>query len=144
VRQLNFILYGKPVAQGRPRAARRGKFITLYDPAKSRSWKAQIVEQVRNQLTNQPLLSGPISLTLIFYMPKPKSLPKKKALYHVKRPDLSNLEKAVEDALNDVVYIDDSQVFEKHSYKIYASENLRPGVKIEITEYSFTEEVNNI
>lgn len=132
--KLEFRVYGKPLAQGRPRATKVGKFVRLYDPQQSRSWKAQIAEQAQDRLKNQPILTGALILTLLFYMPKPKSLPKKKFRYHTKRPDLSNLEKAVEDALKSVVYQDDSQIFSKLSSKVYATETEKPGVMITIQQ----------
>lgn len=132
--KLTFRIYGKPLAQGRPRAFRVGKFIRMYDPTESKSWKAQIAEQATSQLNSEPMLAGPIMLQLKFFMPRPKSLPKKKFTYHTKRPDLSNLEKAVEDALTNVIIHDDSQIFTKHSSKMYATTEEKPGVEIQIDQ----------
>jgi Holliday junction resolvase RusA-like endonuclease len=106
----------------------------MYDPKESKSWKAQIAEQAVSQLNGEPLLVGPVMLQLKFFMPRPKNLPKKKFSYHTKRPDLSNLEKAVEDALNNVIIQDDSQIFTKHSSKMYATAEENPGVEIQIEQ----------
>lgn len=37
---------GEPVAQGRPRFARRGGFVQAYDPKKSKDYKQRIRDEV--------------------------------------------------------------------------------------------------
>jgi len=39
---IDFFVYGNPVAQGRPRFARRGNFVATYDPKESKSWKETV------------------------------------------------------------------------------------------------------
>lgn len=112
-------VHGNPVSQGRPRFYRRGGFVGVYDPEKSKSWK----ENVRWQATKQgaKCLEGALSLHANFFLQRPKSL-SKKAMHHVKKPDLDNLLKAVKDGLKGVCYKDDSQIVQIFCTKSYASD----------------------
>ena len=47
------------------------------------------------------------------------------------KPDVLKLGRAVEDAMNGVIYLDDSQIVEEHLSKVYGD---TPGVDITITE----------
>ena len=38
--RVEVVIPGEPIGQGRPRFARRGTFVTAYDPPKSRDWKS--------------------------------------------------------------------------------------------------------
>jgi Holliday junction resolvase RusA-like endonuclease len=60
-------------------------------------------------------------------LPVPKSYPKKRAEaclsgseWPCKKPDLDNVVKSFMDAMNGIVYSDDSQVVEIHTTKVYA------------------------
>lgn len=128
---------GLPVAQGRPRAARFGAGVRLYDPAKSKDWKRTVHYTVAEKIAPESHrfpLQGPLVVTLRFSMPRPKSLPKR-VQHHTKRPDLDNCAKAVMDALNGLVYRDDSQVWWLDVSKCYSD---RPGVRIEVKESEST------
>lgn len=63
-------------------------------------------------------LSGPVSLIVEFYLPRPAAA--KKRLYPTTRPDLDKLVRAVGDALKGIAYVDDSQIVEKQARKRYA------------------------
>ena len=110
-----YIVRGKPIPQGRPRAYRRGTFIGFYDPSTSKKWKDEIAAQVKGQF---PILhpGGPVSLSLFFKMPAPKSY---KGGPHVCRPDVDNLAKAVKDALTGICWQDDCQIITLHARKAY-------------------------
>ena len=88
------IIKGPPVAQGRPRFARIGAGVRTYDPAKSSDWKKDIAWQAKEQ--GARMMEGPLRMELIFYLPRPKSLPKK-VQYHTKKPDLDNFLKSLLD-----------------------------------------------
>jgi Holliday junction resolvase RusA-like endonuclease len=49
--------------------------------------------------------------------------------YPITRPDIDNFVKVIFDALNKIVFEDDSQIVEEYSRKVYAA---NPGVLIEI------------
>lgn len=121
-------VYGLPVAQGRPRAFKTptGQ-IRVYDPANARDWKRTVQAQV---LTNKPEVpvDGPLDVALYFVLPRPKSLPKR-VKFPTKRPDAENLSKAVLDAMQGVIYRDDSQIVRLSVAKDYGD---APGVWIRV------------
>jgi Holliday junction resolvase RusA-like endonuclease len=72
----------------------------------------------------------PISIKINFFLKKPKSVRRK---YPTARPDLDNYLKLVFDALNGVLFVDDSQIVEIGARKLYCSEdNPDPGVALKI------------
>lgn len=124
----NIRIEGNPVPQGRPRATKRGDHVRLYDPAKSKEWKREVLRQATKQSQSLIPFTGPVFMRCTFLMPKPKSLPKK-VVNHVKKPDLTNLIKGIEDALEGLCYYNDSQITTLVCRKEYSTE---PGVDIEI------------
>lgn len=56
---------------------------------------------------------------------------KARAYYHTSKPDLDNLTKALKDALNGVIYVDDSQICFLDAKKHYGE---RSYVKCEVYE----------
>jgi Holliday junction resolvase RusA-like endonuclease len=128
---LDIRIFGLPVPQGRPRARafqhQGATRVSVYDPATSRDWKRTVLAQVLPQKPAAPV-EGPLVMALTFFLPRPKTLPRREH-FHVKRPDCSNLLKAVEDALNGIVYRDDSQIVKLDIVKEYSP---APGVQIRI------------
>jgi Holliday junction resolvase RusA-like endonuclease len=55
---------GDPVAQGRPRFARRGKFVSTYDPPKSRAYKQEVAIYARASMASRKPFTGPIKVTV--------------------------------------------------------------------------------
>jgi len=115
---IKFTVYGEPVAQGRPRAAMiKGKAI-MYDPKPSRDFKRDIKAVAQEHVPTR-LLTGPLVMEIKIYRPIPKSFSKKKReqalagqLRPITRPDLKNYVAGVEDALEKVIYENDSQIIE--------------------------------
>ena len=125
-------LFGNPVAQGRPRAARKGNMVFMYDPAPSRKWKKDVALQTRLAMAAKgaKMLSGPLVGHIEFFLKRPKSLPKR-TVYHVKKPDLDNCLKGLIDALQGIMYENDSSIVRLHIGKQYEDKEEKPGVKIE-------------
>ena len=133
-KRFNCFIDTLPVAQGRPRFARRGKFVNTYDPKKSKDYKKLVAFEVRRfmQEGKVPVFSGAISLRLSFYFPRIKG---KYGIYKETRPDCSNLAKGVEDALNGILWEDDSRIVVLSMEKRYTDEKeMRTGVLIEVME----------
>jgi Holliday junction resolvase RusA-like endonuclease len=68
-----------------------------------------------------------LKVVIEYHMPIPKSYSNKKRLNaigqpHTKRPDLTNLAKFTEDALNHILWKDDAVIADLHVKKIYAEE----------------------
>ena len=125
---LHVHVFGLPVAQGRPRAFKlpTGQ-IRMHDPDTSKDWKRTVLAQILEHKPPAPV-EGPLTMTLVFELPRPKSTAKR-VQYPIKRPDLSNLLKAIEDALTGVVYRDDSQIV---SLTVTKRFGLAPGVEVRV------------
>ena len=118
-------LFGNPIAQQRPRFARRGTHVACYD-AQSKL-KEGYRWQIKSQFREKPLTT-PLALDLIFFMPIPKSTSgiKKRQMSngiiaHTKKPDLDNMCKFILDCLNKLAFDDDSQIVEIRAKKIYSN-----------------------
>jgi Holliday junction resolvase RusA-like endonuclease len=129
--QVEFIILGNAIAQGRPRFARRGKFVVTYDPEKSKEWKNEVIRQVVAQ--GAVMLSGALRAEVYFKLKRPKSIPKK-VKYHTKKPDLDNLAKAIFDALGGICYEGDQQIVSMGLMKNYVVPGEAPMVYILIQE----------
>lgn len=114
---ITYILMGDPIPLARARHHNR----KVYDSQKNDKLVTGI--SLRNQHDDRPLIEGPISLNVTFYMPIAKSREKqRKALLgtpNFYKPDLSNLLKYVEDCANAILYKDDCQIVEIIAKKIY-------------------------
>jgi Holliday junction resolvase RusA-like endonuclease len=146
----SFRVYGTPKGQPRPRAFSRGGRAAVYDPGTAEGWKSLIA--IACQELRGALIEGPVSVAMIFYMPRPKShfatsgaiKPSAPQQWHTSKPDADNLAKAVLDALTTLrVWHDDDQVAELSVQKFYEGERLvgrdqisPPGVFVFIAEMS--------
>jgi Holliday junction resolvase RusA-like endonuclease len=136
---IQFVVYGEPVAQGRPKFSTRGGFVKAYDPAKSRDYK-YYVKLAASEHAPKALLEGPLGMVLTVYRSTPKSFSKIKAalaesgrLTPTTKPDIDNYLKGVKDALKGVIWKDDSQVVEVFARKRYSA---RPRIEVKIKQLS--------
>ena len=122
MRKQKYIIAGIPIPQKRHRHTSKG---FVYDP--SFKDKKAIKKALMSQ--NKAKFLGPVSLFVHFYMKRPQSdyrtgkfkdmLKKDAPLHHAKKPDIDNLCKFIMDCCNDIVFKDDSQVFQLSSSKTY-------------------------
>lgn len=140
---LHIVIPGEPVAQGRPRTrvvrSKAGQMRALvYDPAKSRNWKATAQAHMRQALGNQPPLPGPVKLGVTCYFTCPRSQWRTRSprqlRWHTKTPDLDNCLKIVQDAGKGVLWLDDSQVAHCTVAKFIAAQGQPPCVLVELWE----------
>ena len=129
-----------PVEQARPRATRMGKGIRLYDPKKVAVFKRQLGMLAKQQMLDRGLepYDGPLEVCMVFFRPVQASLSQKErarrlsgAHRPIVKPDISNYVKATEDALNGILWVDDSLIVTETSEKFYAE---RPHLIVEIKE----------
>jgi len=127
---ITFKVDGDPVGKQRARYAKRGNFVQTYTPDKTRNYESLIKEAAIQAMGSNEILETPVNLYLYIRAPIPKSLPKKRleACLNglekpIKKPDASNVLKSVEDAMNGVVYKDDSQIVNIHVTKVYSSQS---------------------
>lgn len=103
-----------PVAKGRPRFW-NGRAVT---PKKTRDFEKLIKTLAKQEYRADPL-EGPLSMHVVFYIKRPKTV---KREFPTIRPDLTNMVKSLEDSLNGVVYIDDSQIVDMSIHKRYSDQ----------------------
>lgn len=121
--RLTIIVPGDPVPKGRPRFTKSGH---VYTPKKTAVFETAVRMHALSAMKGRKIFTGGVKLTTNFFLPIPKSwsLSKKAMatsgrLRHTVRPDTDNLVKAVKDALNGIVYVDDAQVDVDCSTKRY-------------------------
>lgn len=152
---LIFQINGIPIAKGRPRASVRGGIARIYTPAETRKFEALVTAVGRKVMAGRPPISGPLSVSLHFRLPIPKSATKRaKAamaageIAPVSRPDLDNLAKALLDGLGEdaaakrkgpkgvdarVMFENDSQIVRLFLTKVYSE---TPGIAVRIEALS--------
>lgn len=121
-----FELHGTPVAQKQTRFTCPCGKGRCYDP--SAKDKQHIQWQIKPFAPVVPI-SGPIELTIAFFVPIPKQVSKavreqmiNRVILPDKKPDEDNLAYLVTNALKELVYDDDRRICAKHVYKFYGLE----------------------
>ncbi|MEI6207326.1 MAG: RusA family crossover junction endodeoxyribonuclease [Desulfuromonadales bacterium] len=131
--QIEFWIPGKPVAQSRPRFARRGAFVSTYDAAPAKDYKSWVkscaIDYMNTFNVSMFTRDVPLVMTLTVNVDRPKA--KKKALFPVSKPDADNFAKGIMDALESILYQADQQIVRLVVSKHYSD---RPGVTVSIGE----------
>jgi Holliday junction resolvase RusA-like endonuclease len=125
---------GTPQPQGSKQGFIRGNRVVLVEANKKlKPWRALVKEALEAaNVTCQPI-PAPVTLEVIFFMPKPKSV---KREYPSVKPDLDKMIRSINDSATDAgVLQDDSQVIEIVAHKVYADEEMPEGVLIQYTEF---------
>ena len=136
--EIHIVVPGEPVGKGRPRAFQtRGarRTIKMHTPEKTRAYEDAVALAGKLAMQGREPLGGPVAMRLDIFMPIPASWSKAKreaallsSVMPISKPDASNVLKAVEDALNGIAYIDDSQIIDVWVRKRYSHE-----ARIELT-----------
>jgi len=138
---IRIFIPGEPIAQGRGRAFgfKRGDGTIgarVFDPKKSRDFKATAHGHMQMAMAGRPLLEGPIVLEVIALFSCPKSDYRKREprveRWHTKKPDGDNVLKAVKDAAKGVLWLDDCQVCDARIVKRIAAQGAAPGLRITV------------
>lgn len=134
---------GKPIAQPRQRHSARfvgGKVITRnYTPqdAPVHAFRSNVVHFVTQQW-QQPPSDKPFRVDIRAIWPRPGNMIwKKKPMpreWKTSKPDRDNVEKAIYDSLEKIVWLNDSQIVSGVTEKFFASGDERPGTHLTITE----------
>lgn len=134
---MTFRVYGIPQTKGstkgfaiRNKATGKTRVIITNDNLNNKSWAQTVSGEAQRYRPAYPF-TGPVSLTLAFFMKKPKSYPKTRELYAVKKPDIDKMCRSILDSLKGVFYLDDSQVVSLNATKAYDN---APGVEIDCKE----------
>ena len=126
---VTFAVDGDPVPKGRPRFARRGQFVQTYTDAKTIDYETQVAMKARHAIGSTKPLESALTVFLYLRYTVPASYSKKRkeaclnGLEYPKRIDIDNVYKSITDAMNGIVYLDDSQIVEAHIKKVYAEES---------------------
>ena len=138
---IDLVIDGDPVGKGRPRVTSKGNFAHAYTPAKTKNYEKLIQNTFLSNYTYEDILEGPISANLIAYFPIPESVSKKKKEIllknyekHTKKPDIDNVVKSVFDALNNLAFIDDSNIINLTAKKLYSD---KPRVELHLKEVKY-------
>lgn len=118
---------GEARGKGRPRFAKRGKFVKTYTDAKTVSYENLVAYAGAEAMRGEALIQGPVHVTMNVQVGVPRSWSKKKTaaalageVRPTTKPDLDNVIKAIMDALNGVVWQDDKQVVGLSVTKYYS------------------------
>lgn len=127
-----FSVPGIPAPKGSTRVVRvRGRTVITGDCRRTAGWEAGVRLLARAAMRGRPPIEGPVRVELVCALPAPKRGPQ--SGYHVTRPDLDKLLRAVLDALTGVCYQDDGQVAEFGARKVYGP---APGAEIAVIDLS--------
>ena len=125
---------GKPEPWAAPTVTRRKG---AFSSPKVKAWQREVQWRLKQEWKHGAPYPGAVALELKFYREPPMSWSKEKkrdALQHrlapTTKPDLTNYEKALEDALQGIVLVGDQQVVHKTTLKAYDEV---PGVWIKVT-----------
>lgn len=136
--EVMFVIPGQPIGKGRPKVDARGKFARVYTPEKTANYEGLVAHSAQAAMNGRSLFLGAVAVQLDIRCPIPASWSLKRQgmasrgeLAPTKKPDIDNVEKAIFDGMNGVVWKDDVQVVEVSKRKRYAE---TPGVVVIVRE----------
>lgn len=124
---IRLIIPGKAIAKGRPRFARRGKFVKTYTPRETLNFEAYVKLLAAQEMRGKPPLDCALRVRIEMDVQVPASWPAAKrtralCLHEIlptHKPDLDNWCKTFLDACNTVIYRDDSLICDLSVSKRY-------------------------
>ena len=136
--QIHFQVEGDPKGKGRPRFSRVGSFTKVYTDKQTLTYEALIATFAKQAMGGTEPLKTPLSVFLYVRLPIPQSYSKKRreaclngSELPCKKPDIDNIAKTYLDAMNGIIFVDDTQVIDLHVKKLYAAE---AGVDVMVME----------
>jgi Holliday junction resolvase RusA-like endonuclease len=117
-------LLGAPLAKARVRFSKATGH--AFTPERTVNYESRLAHEAQAVMGDRPLMDGPLSVEVLIRMQIPESKPRKwkeqalaGLIYPTKKPDADNYAKIL-DALNLIVWTDDSQIVSLHVDKIYS------------------------
>lgn len=145
---MRIVVHGEPAPQGSKKfvgtyQGRDGRTHGMMDESskKVKPWRQDVVAAAvewRHAQGNPTPLDCALRVRMIFTLAKPKSAPKRRRVYAMRKPDVSKLARSTEDALTTaMIWTDDSRIIEyERLAKVFPGEDGEalnsPGVIIEI------------
>jgi Holliday junction resolvase RusA-like endonuclease len=122
---VSFIVPGNPFGKQTSKSTKNGR--RHYTPKETVLYENLVMMQAMQAMQDRPPVDIDVGLMFVAVFPVPDSWSVKKRaaaladeIRPTKKPDLSNIQKALEDGMNAVVFKDDSQITESGgSKKIY-------------------------
>lgn len=138
---MTLTVIGVPVPQGsksaHPFRRKDGTIgVAVHEGGKAQSlkqWRAAIAACARLWLEQNGMpapVDGPVGINVTFYLPRPKSAPKR-VQHPATKPDWDKLARAVGDALKGIAYTEDSRIVDAHVSKRFAIDS-PPRAQIEL------------
>ena len=126
--QIHFQVEGDPKGKGRPRFGRFGKFTRVYTDKQTTDYEAVIKSYAAHAMGSSDPLETAVSVFLYVRLAVPQSYSKKRTEACLsslekpcKKPDIDNIAKTYLDAMNGVIFKDDTQVIDLHVKKVYSA-----------------------
>ena len=133
---LHFHIAGPVQGKARPRATIRNGRPHIYTPTKTEKYEHRLAQHAQIAMRGRPPYEGPLELHVEVGCECPKSWSKAKRarallgfIRPTVKPDASNIAKAIEDAMNKIVYEDDVQIVDLRVKKYYTE---RPFVTVTV------------
>ncbi len=141
VREWRLVIPGEPVSKGRPKfrniKTATSEFVSTYTPKKTARYEDRVRYAAQQEWNRELLRDTALFMRVLVYRAIPASFSKAKtqAALHgsvrpITRPDHDNYSKIACDALNEIVYADDSAIVDCQTQKFYA---LSPRLEIVLT-----------
>lgn len=119
---IRFFVAGLPVPKGSAKAfVVKGRAVVTDSAGPPlKAWAAACHGAAQTAMAGVQPLDGPLDLSLVFTLVRPKSHPKSRRTWPTTRPDLDKLVRGVLDAMTGVVFLDDGQVVALYTEKLWA------------------------
>jgi len=121
---IDLVIHGKPIGKARPRFSRRGNKVVTFTPKETQIYEQNVKSLAQVAMLGKAMLEGPVKVTITAYFAH-----KKKTGWHISRPDIDNVVKAILDGLNGVVFADDAVVAQLVASKHYGEERVEVQVE---------------
>ena len=108
-----------------------GRAVVTNDNPKAKGWQQLVTEQAQH--VEGGMFLGPVTVALIFRLPRPKSAPSR-VRHHLTAPDLDKLARCAIDGLTGVLLPDDKVVVELRARKVFARLPEAPGAEIIVAD----------
>lgn len=132
---VTFAVYGRPAGKGSVQTVSHGGKGYGHQPKRTVNWQALVAAVAQEHVQpGTPMPTGPVAVTLKVWLAKPKSAPKTKRTWPIRRSalDIDKAVRAALDGLSGVLYADDSQVTNLFAAKGWAADG-RPGIEVSVT-----------
>jgi Holliday junction resolvase RusA-like endonuclease len=98
-----------------------------------KAWRKAIADECQKQVNeSHKLILGPVEVTCVFYLPRPKTVSEAERRLPIVPPDIDKLARGLLDGIGQsgVIWGDDSQVIELKAIKVYGTDFIGADVKI--------------